>query len=320
MGHARFKDHTTVSRVAVLGGGLIGSGWAAFFAAKGFEVCLYDPDPSAAARARRTIDNALVALEQLGTGDLSRKSHIRLSTELEAALDGAEFVQECAPDVLALKRALLGQADALLPPEVVIASSTSGLPMTGMQESSSHPQRMVVGHPFNPPYLVPLVEVLGGASTDIEAVEWAVSFYSHLGKVVLKLDTETPGFVANRLQEAVWREALHMVVANEASVEQIDAAMVHGPGLRWAIMGPCLTFHLGGGEGGIRHMLEHFSSALDEPWSRLKAPRLTDGLYDSMEAGCRRLAGGRDMDSLVRERDRKLIGLLRVLGSVPAAQ
>jgi carnitine 3-dehydrogenase len=171
----------------------------------------------------------------------------------------------------------------------------------------------VVGHPFNPPYLIPLVEVVGGKATAQEVVDWADRFYTHAGKVSLKLDRELPGFVGNRLQEALWREALHMVAAGEATVEQIDASIAHGPGLRWALMGPCLTFHLAGGPGGMAHMLDHFGPALLEPWTRLEAPPLTPQLRDRMVAGCEEEAAGRPIAELERERDAFLVDLLLVL-------
>ncbi|MGH2523298.1 MAG: 3-hydroxyacyl-CoA dehydrogenase family protein, partial [Anaerolineales bacterium] len=171
----------------------------------------------------------------------------------------------------------------------------------------------VVGHPFNPPYLIPLVEVVGGEKTDPAAVDWTVAFYDHSGKYGLKMARELPGFLANRLQEAVWREALHMVAAGEATVEEIDASMAYGPGLRCALMGPCLTFHLAGGEGGMAHMLDHFGPALLEPWTRLVAPELTQELRDRMVAGCEREAAGRSIQELERQRDEFLVDLLGVL-------
>jgi carnitine 3-dehydrogenase len=167
-----------------------------------------------------------------------------------------------------------------------------------------------VGHPFNPPYLIPLVEVVGGERTDPEVVDWAVGFYDHVDKHGLKMTRELPGFLANRLQEAMWREALHMVAAGEATVEEIDASVTYGPGLRWALMGPCLTFHLAGGQGGMGYMLDHFGAALLEPWTRLDAPELTPELRERMVDGCLREAAGRSIPELERERDEFLVDLL----------
>jgi carnitine 3-dehydrogenase len=229
-------------------------------------------------------------------------------------LENAEFVQESAPERLDLKRALLIEIDRATPPEVVIGSSTSGFAMSDMQPDTAGAARMVVGHPFNPPYLIPLVEVVGGARSDPAAVAWAVAFYRAAGKYALAMARELPGFIANRLQDALWREALHMVAAGEATVGQIDAAIREGPGLRWPIMGPCLTFHLAGGPGGMAHMLDHFGPALEEPWTRLAAPPLTPELRDRMVAGCAAEAAGRSVGELIVERDAKLVAILKALG------
>ena len=208
--------------------------------------------------------------------------------------------------------------DAATPPEVVIASSTSGFAMTDMQPDTAGTARMVVGHPFNPPYLIPLVEVVGGARTDPDAVAWAAAFYRAAGKFALEMARELPGFIANRLQDAMWREALHMVAAGEATVEEIDAAIREGPGLRWPIMGPCLTFHLAGGAGGMAHMLDHFGPSLEEPWTRLEAPPLTPELRERMVAGCAAEAAGRTVAELTCERDAKLVAILKALAAAEA--
>jgi carnitine 3-dehydrogenase len=186
--------------------------------------------------------------------------------------------------------------------------------MTEMQDKCAHPERTVVGHPFNPPYLIPLVEVVGGSRTAADVAEWTAAFFRHAGKSVIAMDREVPGFIANRLQEALWREALHMVAAGEATVEQIDLSITDGPGLRWPIHGPMLTFHLAGGQGGMAHMLDHFGPSLESPWTRLQAAELTPELRDAVVAGCEREAGGRTIDDLVAERDRGVIAILRALG------
>ena len=204
----------------------------------------------------------------------------------------------------------LADIDAVTPPEVVIASSTSGFAMTMLQADCANPQRCVVGHPFNPPYLIPLVEVAGGEKTDPAAVDWLTAFYASVGKRPLRLSGELPGFVGNRLQEAMWREALHMLAAGEATVEEIDASIAWGPGLRWAQMGPCLTFHLAGGSGGMTHMLDHFGAALLEPWTRLEAPALTPQLRERLVDGCLREAAGRSVPELERLRDEFLAELI----------
>jgi carnitine 3-dehydrogenase len=199
---------------------------------------------------------------------------------------------------------------------VVISSSTSGFGMSEMQISCAQPERTVVGHPFNPPYLIPLVEVVGGMDTSAEVIDWTSRFFEVAGKSVIRMDREVPGFVGNRLQEALWREALHMVAAGEATVEQIDQAIVDGPGLRWALQGPCLTFHLAGGQGGMAHMLDHFGPSLLSPWTRLVSAELTPELRDAMVEGTEREAAGRTIDELVQERDQGIIAILRALGRV----
>jgi carnitine 3-dehydrogenase len=199
---------------------------------------------------------------------------------------------------------------------VVISSSTSGYGMSEMQVKCAHPERTVVAHPFNPPYLIPLVEVVGGTATSSDVVAWTSDFFRHAGKSVITMEREVPGFIANRLQEALWREALHMVAEGEATVEQIDLSITDGPGLRWPVHGPMLTFHLAGGQGGMAHMLDHFGPSLKSPWTRLVAAELTPELRDAVVDGCVREADGRSIDDLVAERDRGVIAVLRALGRV----
>ena len=306
-------DPDEVRRIACIGAGVIGGGWAAHFVARGYEVVAWDPAPDAEAKLRDLVATAWPALEALGLAADASPDRLSFARSLEAAVAGAEFVQESAPERLDLKREILAVIDRAAPAEVVIASSTSGFAMTEMQPEAPGAARMVVGHPFNPPYLIPLVEVVGGMRTDPGAIAWAAAFYRTAGKYALQLERELPGFIANRLQDAMWREALHMVGAGEATVEQIDAAIREGPGLRWPIMGPCLTFHLAGGVGGMAHMLDHFGPALQEPWTRLEAPPLTQELRDRMVEGCEREAAGRTVAELVRERDAKLVAILKAL-------
>jgi carnitine 3-dehydrogenase len=307
-------DPSQVQHVAIVGTGVIGGGWAAHFLRQGLRVTAWDPAPDAEPKLRAFIEQVWPTLERLGLRNGASPERLAFAPELADAVRTADFVQESAPERLDLKQALLAQIDANAPPEVVIGSSTSGYAMTAMAaRCSHHPERLVVGHPFNPPYLIPLVEVVGGEKTDAAAVDWATEFYNHVGKYGLKMQRELPGFLANRLQEAMWREALHMVAAGEATVEELDAAIAQGPGLRWALMGPCLTFHLAGGEGGMAHMLDHFGPSLKEPWTRLEAPELTRELRDRMVAGCEREANGRSVNELIRERDEFLLELLAVL-------
>jgi carnitine 3-dehydrogenase len=302
-----------VRTVAVVGTGVIGGGWAAHFLRMGYDVVAYDPGPGASDRLEALVDNAWPALERIGLAPGASRSRLRFVSSLASAVSSADFVQESTPENLDAKIEVLAEIDSAAPPDVVVASSTSGFAMTDMQVSCARPSRFVVGHPFNPPYLIPLVEVVGGKTTSVESVDWADRFYRHAGKVSLKMDRELPGFIGNRLQEAMWREALHMVAAGEATVSQIDASIAHGPGLRWALMGPLLTFHLAGGQGGMAHMLDHFGPALLEPWTRLQAPELTAELRDRMVAGCLEEAGGRSISTLERQRDDFLVDLLLLL-------
>ncbi|WPO69987.1 3-hydroxyacyl-CoA dehydrogenase NAD-binding domain-containing protein [Streptomyces sp. KN37] len=306
-----------VRRVACVGAGVIGGGWVAHFLARGYDVTAWDPAPDAGPRLRRLVSAAWPALTQLGLAEGASQDRLTVTATLEEAVAEAQFVQESAPEKLGLKRDLLAKLDAAAPAGVVIASSTSGYPMTDMQTEAADPGRLVVGHPFNPPYLIPLVEVVGGERTDAEAVTWASRFYEIAGKSVITMKNEVPGFIANRLQEALWREALHMVASGEATVQEIDDSITEGPGLRWAFMGPMLTFALAGGEGGMAHMLDHFGPSLKSPWTRLEAPELDKKLYDAVVAGCEEEAAGRSIADLVAERDQGVIDVLRATGRLP---
>ncbi|ATL84843.1 L-carnitine dehydrogenase [Streptomyces malaysiensis subsp. malaysiensis] len=306
-----------VRRVACVGAGVIGGGWVAHFLARGYDVTAWDPAPDAEEKLRRLVDAAWPALERIGLADGASPDRLAVAATAEEAVADAQFVQESAPEKLELKRSLLARLDAAAPAGVVIASSTSGYPMTDMQTEAADPGRLVVGHPFNPPYLIPLVEVVGGTQTDAAAVEWASRFYKVAGKSVITMERELPGFIANRLQEALWREALHMVANGEATVKEIDDSITEGPGLRWAFMGPCLTFALAGGEGGMGHMLDHFGPSLKSPWTRLEAPELDDTLRAAMVDGCDEAAGGRTIAQLVAERDQGVIDVLRATGRLP---
>jgi carnitine 3-dehydrogenase len=299
-----------VRRVAIVGAGVIGGGWAVHYLRMGLDVAVYDPAPRAEAALLRLRDAAWPLIERFGLRHGASPDRLTFHTDLAGAIAGADFVQENGPEDAKVKQAILADIDRAVPPEVIIASSTSGFAMTMLQAGCANPQRCVVGHPFNPPYLIPLVEVVGGKLTDPMAVDWLAEFYTSAGKRVLRLTRELPGFVGNRLQEALWREALHMVAAGEATVEEIDASIAHGPGLRWALMGPILTFHLAGGAGGMAHMLDHFGAALLEPWTRLEAPPLTEELRERLVQGCLRQARGRSVAELQAMRDEFLAGLL----------
>ncbi|WP_166825083.1 3-hydroxyacyl-CoA dehydrogenase NAD-binding domain-containing protein [Brevibacterium limosum] len=313
-----YPDFDAIDTITCVGAGTIGGGWAAYFLAQGYRVKIWDPAPDAGDKFARLLDAAWPALAELDMVDGADRTAWSLHTDLAEAVTGSGFVQESAPEDLALKRGLLAQIDGACPPNIVISSSTSGYSMTEMATEATHPERLVVGHPFNPPYLIPLVEVVGGQSTSAAAVDWAADFFTHIGKSVIRMDREVPGFIANRLQEAQWREALHMVEQGEATVEQIDRSITDGPGLRWPFQGPMLTFHLAGGEGGMAHMLDHFGPSLKSPWTRLTAPELSRQLRDDVVAGCDIEAGERSIADLVAHRDAGIIALRRLNGQLAA--
>lgn len=302
-----------VRTVAIIGTGVIGAGWAAHFLRMGYDVVGWDPGARAEERLGSLVDTAWPSLERLGLADGASRDRLRFSDTLAGALAGADFVQESAPEVLDDKVALLASIDAATPAGMVVASSTSGFMMSDMAVGTTTPGRFVVGHPFNPPYLIPIVEVVGGQDTDPDVVAWAETFYTLAGKVTLTMDREVPGFVGNRLQEALWREALHMIDSGQATVQQIDDSITYGPGLRWALMGPMLTFHLAGGQGGMAHMLDQFGPALLEPWTRLTAPELTPRLRDLVVAGVDESVGDTTIRELEQQRDAFLVDLLLLL-------
>ena len=302
-------------RVSVIGAGTIGASWAAYFLARGFEVGAYDPLPNGEAFARRFIDNAWPTLEKLNAvqpgADRKRFAFFK---EPAAAVKGAEFVQESGPEREDLKIELFATLDAALPPETVIATSSSGLLISRVSAKCKHPQRCVIGHPFNPPHLIPLVEVVGGAKTSPEAITKAMNFYRDIGKHPIHIRKEVRGHVANRLQAALWREAVHLVTEGVVSVADADAAIAYGPGLRWALMGPHLTFHMAGGEGGMAHFMSHIGPAMQGWMDDLGQTRLTPEVQKAIINGVTEEAAGRSMADLQRWRDRKLIEILKVSG------
>jgi carnitine 3-dehydrogenase len=302
-----------IRTVAVIGAGTIGASWAAWFLARGCDVVASDPARDAEASVRRFVADAWPALAKLGLADGARPERLRfLADPVETARLG-DFVQESAPERLELKQDLLARIDAAVPPERVIASSTSGFTVSAMQGRMRHPERLVVGHPFNPPHVIPLVEVVGGGRTADAAVDWAMAFYAAIGKHPIRILKEVPGHLANRLQMALWREAVHMVAEGVASVADVDAAIALGPGLRWAIMGPALTFHLAGGAGGMAHFLDHFGSFMETRWRELGDPKLTPALARKLIEGVAEEAGGRSVSELAAARDACLLDILAVL-------
>src|SRR3954454_5967589 len=300
--------------VALLGGGVIGGGWAARFVLNGVDVRLYDPAPDAEQAVGEVLDKARRAMRRLTLAPLPPEGTLTLVDTPEAAVEGADFVQESAPEREPLKRDLLAAASRAAPPDVVFASSTSGLLPSRLQAGMAHPERLTVGHPFNPVYLLPLVEVCGGERTAPETVERAAAVYRGLGMRPLVVRREIDAFVADRLLEALWREALWLVADDVATVEDVDDAIRFGAGLRWACMGPFLTYRIGGGTAGMRHFMAQFGPALKLPWTKLSnVPDLDDALREKLIAQSDAQAGGRDVRELERLRDDSLVSLMQGL-------
>jgi len=301
-----------IERVAVVGAGVIGSGWAARFLGAGLDVAAWDPAPGAEGKARAAVDVAWRAMTHRGLAPGASASRLTFHGSLEDCVAGADFIQENAPEREALKQDLLARIDAANP-DAIVASSTSGLLPTSLSAKMKRPERMLVGHPFNPVYLLPLVELVGGERTQAATIESAAAFYRSLGMRALTVRKEVVGFIADRLMEALWREALWLVNDDVATTEEIDAAVVYGCGLRWSLMGTFLTFHLAGGEGGMRHMLHQFGPALKLPWTRLVAPELTEELIDKVARGCEDQAAGRSIRELETRRDDFLVELIALV-------
>jgi carnitine 3-dehydrogenase len=300
----------SIKRVAIVGAGVIGAGWAARCLAHGLDVVAFDPLPGAEARMRASVANAWRPLAQRGLAAGADQARLKFSSSLAECVAEADFVQENAPEREALKQGLLADIDAAAPAHALVATSTSGLLPTVLAARMIDPGRLVVGHPFNPVYLLPLVEIVAGEKTRRESVTSAKAFYKSIGMRPLVVRKEIEGFIADRLMEALWREALWLVNDKVATTEEIDAAVIYGCGLRWSLMGTFLTFHLAGGEGGMRHMLHQFGPALKLPWTKLVAPELTDALIDRVADGCEDQAAGRSIQQLEQRRDAFLIELL----------
>ncbi len=290
-----------VRQVALIGAGLIGGGWAARCLAHGLDVTAWDPGPDAEAKLRATVANAWPALVRVGLKPGAKKSRLRFARDLESAVKG---------------RQLHARIDAAAPPKVIIASSSSGLLPTRFQADCKHPERVLVGHPFNPAYLLPLVEVLGGKKTSAAAISGAIAFYRQVGMRPLKVKVEVPAFIADRLQHALWREALHLIADGVCSTSDIDDAIRFGPGLRWSFLGTCLIFHLAGGQGGMTHFMRQFGPLLDLPWTKLKGPKPTQELVQRLISGTKKQAAGKSIKELERFRDDCLIEVEKAIAKV----
>lgn len=272
-------------KTAVLGAGVIGASWAALFLASGCDVAVFDPMPDAEASVRRYIDEAWPALLELGLAQAGRKGRLSFHPSAAGAVDGADFVQESVPERIAMKHALYAEIEPVLKPSAIVASSASGLTLSEMQGGWQNPRGFVLGHPFNPPHLIPLVEVMGNDRTDPAAVTGAEEFYDLVGKITIRVHREVAGHVANRLQAALWREAIHLVKTGVASVEDVDKAVWAGPGLRWAAMGPTMLFHLGAGEGGLAAFCERYTDSFNRWWDDLGVLHLDPELSAQLVEG-----------------------------------
>jgi 3-hydroxyacyl-CoA dehydrogenase len=310
-----------IKRVAIVGTGVIGGSWAALYLAKGLDVVATDPAPGAEQRLRDFVAKAWPALERLGIAPGASRSRISFTTDLVEALNGIDFVQENGPERLDFKQKLYGEMDALLPPDVIIASSSSGIPMSNIQVgATAHPERTVIGHPFNPPHLVPLVEIVAGKLTSEETIRRADEFYTAIGKDTVRIHKELPGHVANRLQAALAREVYSLVADGVLSAKDVDTALASGPGLRWGFMGNMMINHLAGGPGGIEHFFEQFAGPLQASFKGLGNPELTPEVQKKLIDSVHEEVGSRTIEELEAERDELLIGLLQLRDKASTAR
>jgi 3-hydroxyacyl-CoA dehydrogenase len=309
-----------IRQIAIIGTGVIGASWTAQFLAKGLDVVATDVAPDAEKSLRHFVDAAWPALERLGLAPGASRSRLSFTPDLLTAIGTVDFVQENGPERIDFKKKLYRQLDESLAADAIIASSSSGLTMSAIQSDCPlHPERCVIGHPFNPPHLVPLVEIVGGAKTSEAAIRRASEFYTGLGKQVVRLRKEVPGHVANRLQAALAREVYHLVAEDVVSVADVDKALCWGPGLRWGIMGQVLLNHLGGGHGGIEHFFAQFTGPLTAWWKVLGTPELTPAVQQKLAAGLHEEVGSRSVAELEAQRDEVLLGLLELRKKVERA-
>lgn len=302
-----------IRRVAVIATGVIGAGWVTAFLTRGLEVVACDPAPGAEQRLRDYVAQQWPSMVTIGLADGASPDKLRFTTSVEQAVADAQFVQENGPEQLDFKRELFRRIDAVAPPQAILASSSSTLMASAFQDACAHhPERVVLGHPFNPPHLIPLVEVAGGTRTSPEAIERAMAFYRQIGKHPIHLKKEIAGHVANRLQAALWQEALHLVQSGVASIADIDAAIAHGPGLRWALLGPFLNLHLSGGEGGIAALFNKpLWQAVEALWKDLGQVTVDAPLAATVAAGIEEVLAARPAEQLVKQRDELLLTLLK---------
>lgn len=299
-----------IKRVAVIGTGVIGSSWAAYFLARGLDVIATDPMPDAETRLRETVARLWPTMQAIGVSVGASLDRLRFETDMLEAVKDADFVQENGPEEETLKIDLFQRMDSVAPADVVLASSSSGLLISKVQSACKHPERVVLGHPFNPPHLIPLVEVIGGDQTSQAALKATIDFYSSIGKSTVNPRKEVKGHIANRLQAALWREAFYLVEQGVATVHDIDVAIAHGPGLRWSLLGPFMNLHLSGGQGGIEHMLEHLGGPIQDWWDDLGSPTMTPDLKRKVATRLREVLASTDESRFLPERDRILLELI----------
>jgi carnitine 3-dehydrogenase len=303
-----------ITRVAIVGTGVIGASWATAFLARGMDVVASDPAPGAEDALRKTVDAQWPAMQQIGLSPAASTERLRFAASLEDAVADAGFVQENGPERLDIKRDLFRRLDEAAPPDAPLATSTSTITISEFQHACTrHPERVVLGHPFNPPHLIPLVEVGGGKQTALDAIERALNFYRAMGKHPIHLRREIMGHVANRLQAALWQEAFNLVKAGVASVADVDAAIAHGPGLRWSLLGPFMNFHLSGGVGGVGALFRKpLWQATEGIWRDLGSVTVDADLGARVVSGVSDELGERDLTEVVRQRDEVLVKLLKL--------
>jgi carnitine 3-dehydrogenase len=303
-----------IRRIAIVGTGVIGASWAALYLARGFDVIATDPGPDADVKLRRYVEDAWPALTTIGLAPGASRDRLSFTTDLKGALSKADFVQENGPERPDFKIKLFADMDEASPPDSIIASSSSGLTPSVIQSGMKRPERCLIGHPFNPPHIIPLVEVVGGAKTAPAAIEQAIAFYKSIGKKAIRLNKEIPGHVANRLQVALYKEVLYLIEQGVLSVGDADDAVSWGPGLRWGIMGPNLQFHLAGGAGGIKHFFEGVFAGLSPLLNALGNPTITPDLKQTVTEGVLQEAGTRSVEQLAQDENEILLKLLALRG------
>jgi 3-hydroxyacyl-CoA dehydrogenase len=306
-----------ISRVTIIGTGVIGASWTALYLAKGLQVVATDIAPNAEAALKKFVETAWPALKRLGLSAGASQSNLTFTADIAQALADADLVQENGPERIDFKEKLYSQLDQLLPPDVIIASSSSGLTMSEIQKGAAfHPERCVIAHPFNPPHLIPLVEIVGGAKTSEATIRRAAEFYTSIGQRTVRLNKEMPGHVANRLQAALAREVYYLVAEGVVSAADVDTALSWGPGLRWGIMGNMVLNHLGGGPGGIEHFFQQFTGPMTAWWKTLGSPVLTPDVQKKLIDSVHAETGSRSINELAAERDEVLLGLIELRNKV----